>query len=189
MLTDENAFGVLFSFHDLEDVEYTLEPEEFVTRFSEFRSALLGAAAEAPLGEGAKILDLGHALYFEIGDGDQGRDPIAWLKGVRAALAARSFETAAVLTHGGRWLDGDAKDLPSAEVIAAGYVLFAASRPSEPLRRAFCAEAATHGSDGSDGWGPGVYVDSEAVEALGKSLKNAPTALSAGGATFYRIAR
>jgi hypothetical protein len=70
LLTDENAYGILFSFYDLEDAEYSLEPEEFVTRFSEFRSALLGAAAEAPLGSGAKILDLGHALYFEIGDGD-----------------------------------------------------------------------------------------------------------------------
>ena len=189
MLTDENAFGVLFAFHDIEDVEYTLEPEEFVARFSEFRSALLGAAADTPLGAGTKVLDLGHALYFEIGDGDQAREPIGWLKAVREALTARGFATSAVLTHGGRWVTTEVTELPAAEALTEGYVVLSASRPSEPLRRALYAEAASHGADGESGWGSGVYVDAEAIEALGKSLKNAPTTLSAAGATFYRIAR
>ncbi len=187
-LTDENAFGFLFAYHDLEDDEYSLEPEEFVTRFTEFRCATLAAARESPLGESVRVLDLGHAVYFEVADGEQQHDPIAWLKRVREALTTRSFAVTAILSHGGRWLD-DAGEDRSLEHLENGYSLLSASRPSEPLRRALLAEAATHGSDGEDGWGPGTYVDTEAVEALGKSLKNAPTPLASGGATFYRIAR
>jgi hypothetical protein len=64
------------------------------------------------------------------------------------------------------------------------------SRPSEPLRRALYADAATRrdGDGAPSGWGPGLYLDTEAVEALGKTPKNEPTVLHAGGsgATFYR---
>ena len=65
------------------------------------------------------------------------------------------------------------------------------SLPSEPLRRALYAETASHGADedDEDAWGPGIYVDTEAVEALGRTLKNAPTPLAIAGATFYRVAR
>jgi hypothetical protein len=65
------------------------------------------------------------------------------------------------------------------------------SLPSEPLRRALYAETATHSADENDhsGWGPGIYVDTEAIEALGRTLKNAPTPLAVAGATFYRVAR
>jgi hypothetical protein len=50
---------------------------------------------------------------------------------------------------------------------------------------------ATRRADEGDerGWGPGLYVDLEAIEALGRSFKNAPTALEIGGATFYRVGR
>jgi hypothetical protein len=37
------------------------------------------------------------------------------------------------------------------------------------------------------GWGPGLYVEKDAIERLGKSLKNAPTALSVLSSVFYRI--
>lgn len=62
--------------------------------------------------------------------------------------------------------------------------------PSEPLRKALAAEAfaqpTTSGAvDG--GWGPGLYVEKEAIEQLGKSLKNAPTELAALSSIFYRI--
>jgi hypothetical protein len=189
ILSDENAFGLLVSFYDLEDVEYSLAPEEFTTRCSEFRSLVLATASESPLGAGATILDLGHALYFEVGDGDQRTDPVSWLKALRAALSEREFSVVAVLSHGGRWVVESGSDLPAVESLAGEYVLLSASRSSEPLRRALYAETACHGSDGGDGWGPGLYVDTEAVEALGKSLKNAPTPLSSAGATFYRIGR
>lgn len=186
-LSDENAFGLLLAFHDLEDVEYTLAPEDFAARFTEFRSAALGHASDTPLGAGATILDLGHALYFEVGDGDQATDPFTWLKRLREALVERGFAVVAVLTHGGRWLEEPRREAPSVESLRGEYLLLSASRPSEPLRRALYAETASHGSDGSDGWGTGTYVDTEAVEALGKSLKNAPTPLACAGATFYRI--
>jgi hypothetical protein len=189
-LTDENAFGFLFAYHDLEDDEYSLEPEDFVTRFTEFRSAALSCACEAPLGDDARVLDLGHAVYFELADGNQRVEPIGWLKRVREALQSRGFTVAAVVTHGGRWVDEEhPNETPPAEQLEGGYVLLSIARPSEPLRRALFADAATHGTDGEDGWGAGTYVDTEVVEALGKSLKNAPTPLAAGGATFYRIAR
>jgi hypothetical protein len=55
------------------------------------------------------------------------------------------------------------------------------------LRRALYADAAAHGPDGENGWGPGVFVDEEAVTALSRTFKNAPTPLHAGGATFFRI--
>jgi hypothetical protein len=189
MLLDENAFGFLFAFYDLEDREYALEPEDFVERFTEFRSAVLASAAEVPLGEGTRAVDLGHALYFEVGDGDQSTDPIAWLRRVRESVAARDFAVTAVLSHGGRWLAEDEPEWPESHSMEGGYRLVQLSRPSEPLRRALAAETATHGTDGSDGWGAGTYVDTEAVDALGKSLKNAPTPLASAGATFYRIGR
>jgi hypothetical protein len=34
-----------------------------------------------------------------------------------------------------------------------------------------------------------LYVDTEAIEALGRALKNAPTPLAVAGATFFRVAR
>jgi hypothetical protein len=189
ILSDENAFGLLISFYDLEDVEYSLEPEEFTTRCSEFRSASLGFASDTPLGAGATILDLGHALYFEIGDGDQAADLLTWLRRLRETLVERDFEVVAVLSHGGRWLREADPDLPCIENLSGGYTLVSASRSSEALRRALYAETASHGTDGSDGWGAGTYVDTEAIEALGKSLKNAPTPMACAGATFYRIGR
>src|SRR6187549_2483664 len=115
ILSDENAFGLLISFYDLEDVEYSLEPEEFTTRCSEFRSATLGFASDTPLGAGATILDLGHALYFEIGDGDQAADLLTWLRRLRETLVERNFEVVAVLSHGGRWLREADPDLPCIE--------------------------------------------------------------------------
>jgi hypothetical protein len=37
------------------------------------------------------------------------------------------------------------------------------------------------------GWGPGLYVEKDAIEQLGKSLKNEPTALPVLSSVFYRI--
>lgn len=186
---DENAFGFLFAFYDIEDVEYGLEPEDFVQRFTEFRSVVLSSAAEVELGKAVRVTDLGHAVYFEVGDGDHTTDPIGWLRRVRESLVARGFAVSAVLSHGGRWLAEDDPAWPDCDTLKGDYRLVHLSRPSEPLRRALAAETATHGTDGTDGWGEGTYVDTEAVEALGKALKNAPTPLAAAGATFYRIGR
>jgi hypothetical protein len=186
---DENAFGLLIAYHALENDEYTLESDDFAARFTTFRELLRELLAEQPLASGACARELGHALYVEFADGDQTQDPIAWLKRARERLKERELVTIGVLTHGGRWLDEQA--LGSHDGRVGDVALLDVSLPSEPFRRALYAEAASHADEDSslEGWGPGVYVDTEAVEALGRTLKNAPTPLSIAGATFYRIAR
>jgi hypothetical protein len=94
----------------------------------------------------------------------------------------------AVLTHGSRLVE---EDDPESVEVAQRYVssmaVASVSNPSEPLQRALRAEAASHGGLGdAEGWGPGLYLDTEAVEALGRTPKNQPTLLEAAGATFYR---
>ncbi len=188
-LEDENAFGLLIAYHDVEEAEYALERDQFVERFCEFRAVTLDHATTTPLGPGARVLDLGHALYFEIADGDQSADLVSWLRGLRSTLVERSFQVTAVLTHGGRWVTTPEPERLTVEALTGGYQLLSASRPSEPLRRALHAETATHGSAAEDGWGSGTYLDTEAVEALGRALKNAPTPLVSAGATFFRLGR
>ncbi|HLV68449.1 MAG TPA: hypothetical protein VKY73_21685 [Polyangiaceae bacterium] len=184
---DENAFGLLFAYHDIEDEEYGLEREDFVSRFTAFREAMLEHLRASPLGEAVVCIDLGHALYFEVADGDHSTDLLAWLRAASAHLKARDFAVTAVLTHGGRWVDESARDLPAVVEPLPGLALVRATRPSEPLRRALYAEAACHGREGDDGWGAGCYVDEEAVLALKRAFKNSPTPLNVAGATFFRI--
>ena len=193
-MIDENAFGVLLSYFGVEDEEYGLGRAEFVERFEAFRAAVRAFLAETPLGQGAFALDLGHAVYAEVGEGDQAGSPLAWAKRLRAALAEKDFETVAVVTHGSRWVSAEAS-AQSTEHLGE-FALVTASNPSEPLRRAFYAETATR-QDEDDvdedgellGWGPGLYLDTEAAEALGMTPKNAPTVLRSGGAGFYRAGR
>ena len=187
-VSDENAFGVLIGYHAIEDDEYTLEPEQFAARFTEFRAAVRGCIEAFPLASSGLARELGHAVYVEFADGDQLEDPISWIKTVRARLKALDLASVGVLSHGGRWLAEPAEELPPS---LNGLDFQTVSLPSEPLRRALYAETATHGADEADesAWGPGVYVDTEAVEALGRTLKNAPTPLAVAGATFYRVAR
>jgi len=187
-LSDENAFGVLIAYFALEHDEYALSPGEFAARFSEFRSALRGCVEAFPLARSGVAREFGHALYLEFADGEQLEDPISWIKLVRARLNALDLLSVGVLSHGGRWL---AEPVEAAPPNSGGIEWQPVSLPSEPLRRALYAETATHGSDEDDenAWGPGIYVDTEAVEALGRTLKNAPTPLAVAGATFFRVAR
>lgn len=184
-MIEENAFGILVSWYDIEDAEYGMEPEEFAERWNEFASAWQEALGVFALGEGAEALDLGHALYVEIADGDQSEDPIVWLKMVRARIAEKGFTTVGVVSHGGRFRE---LPRPNGECPVPIRVV---SPPSEALRRALFAETACHEDEelSPEGWGPGIYVDSEVIEALGRQLKNAPTPLASAGATFFRIAR
>lgn len=188
-LSDENAFGVLVAYFDIDEDEYALEADDFITRFTEFRGVVLDFFHEFPLAAAVHVIDVGHALFAEIADGDQLDDPMAWGKALRAALRGRGIATSVFVTHGGRWVEEDAG--PPAEVDrgAAGSVCLQVSRPSEPLRRALLGWAAACRADAEDtaGWGPGLYVDTEAVEALGRAPKNAPTPLVMAGATFYRL--
>lgn len=185
-MNDENAFGLLVSWVDLEQEEYALEPAEFALRWRAFRDAWREALGIFTLGQDVRALDLGHALYLEVADGDQTEDPIAWLKMVRARLAEKDFATVGVLSYGGRWLDDEVgSELPEMN----GVFVAVASCPSEPLRRALYADTAAHRdeADAPDGWGAGLYVDTEAIEALGRKFKNAPTPLAVAGATFFRV--
>jgi hypothetical protein len=187
-MIDENAFGLLVSYFDIEDDEYSLEREEFVQRFRLFREVVLQGLVETRAGAAVRAVDLGHVIYWELAQEDDMQDPIGWLRTVRERLARQSFATVGVLSHGGRWVceDDTVCDTPG---LVEGVTLVSASSPSEPLRRALYAETQTHPDEttGSEGWGPGLYIDTEAVEALGRRLKNAPTPLSSAGATFYRM--
>jgi hypothetical protein len=186
-LSDENAFGVLIGYFALENDEYALEPQDFAARFAQFRAAVRACVEAFPLAQSVLVRELGHAVYLEFADGDQKEDPIAWIKLVRARLNALELTSVGVLSHGGRWLTEE----PEAPPVVSGVEWLSVSLPSEPLRRALYAETAAHSADDDDetGWGPGIYVDTEAVAALGRALKNAPTPLAVAGATFFRAAR
>jgi hypothetical protein len=185
-MIDENAFGLLISYYSIEDDEYAGEREQFVDRYARFAALIRDRLAGQPPGPETRAIDIGYAFYIELPDGNQQLDPIGWLRDARAALAEHGYATAGMLTHGSCWVDPDD---PRPDIVDCGSVrLFRASRPSEPLRRALLAEAATHGDEavGAEGWGPGLYLDLEAVEALGRRPKNTPTILRSGGAEFFR---
>ena len=196
MITDENAFGILVSYFRVEDEEYGFEHAEFVKRFELFRQVVRSALREAPLGAGVRAIDFGHAVYVEVAEGDQSASPVGWARKVRDRLTERGFDSAAFVTHGSRWVDEAAETFASTEYLGDAGLL-TISNPSEPLRRALYADAASHDDDsdsgGTDGqsraWGPGIYLDTEAAEALAMVPKNAPTVLSAHGAGFYRVGR
>jgi hypothetical protein len=185
-MIDENAFGLLVSFSNIEDEEYGSEREQFIERYAQFSALIRDRLVEQAPGASTRAMDFGHAIYIELPDGEQQQDLITWLKQMRAALAEHDFASAGILTHGSSWTD---EDDPRPDIVDCGSVrLFRASRPSEPLRRALHAEAATHGDEeaGVEGWGPGLYLDVEAVDALGRKPKNTPTILRCGGAEFFR---
>jgi hypothetical protein len=185
-MIDENAFGLLISYYSIEDDEYAEEREQFIERYATFTALIRDRLTERPPGVEVRAIDLGYAFYVELPDGGQQLDLIAWLRELRATLSGQGYETAGMLTHGSCWVD---EHDPRPDIVDCGTVkLFRASRPSEPLRRCLLAEAATHGDEvaGTEGWGPGLYLDLEAVEALGRRPKNSPTILRCGGAEFFR---
>jgi hypothetical protein len=202
-MIDENAFGILVSYFKVEDDEYTLERDAFVERFQKFRYLVRACIRDVPLGRDVRAADLGHALYLEVAQGDQSESPLAWARKVRARLNDEGFESVVAVTHGGRWVDESESWTATEHVGDVGLVTL--SNPSEPLRRALYADAASRleevdpeldeeedeDDEGSDalGWGAGLYLDTEAAEALGMVPKNAPTVLRAAGATFYRAGR
>jgi hypothetical protein len=190
-LVDENAYGILIGYHSIEDDEYGLERERFVERFEEFRAAVIDYLTTLRVAEKATVLDFGHAVYVEFADGDQREDPLAWGKAARSLLVGREFQSVVVVTHGSRWVEEHAPEVPATRELAPQIAFAKLSHPSEPLRRAIAAEVASRRADEDDerGWGPGLYVDDEAVEALGRQFKNAPTPLEAGGATYFRVGR
>jgi hypothetical protein len=185
-MIDENAFGLLIAYLSIEDDEYDAEREDFVARYLAFGRHLRGRLRDQPPSESARAVELGHAFYVEIIDGDHEGDLIAWLRTTRALLTESGYVTAGILTYGSSWYDEDA---PCPSVTDVGTSKLAtASGPSEPLRRALCADCACRGDEDAStpGWGAGLYLDVEAVEAMGRKPKNQPTILRTCGAEFFR---
>ena len=185
-MIDEDAFGVLFSYHELEDDEYGSEERaEFVERFEGFERTALGLVSELGLPEDAHVLCLGHAVYAELRDDGTAGELLRGVRQASARLTAAGYVNATALTHGGRWVQPEQP--PELSLSDERPRIAHISRPSEPLRRALEVDALSRSSDDFTGWGPGVYVDTEALEALGKTPKNAPTVLHTAGAQFFRI--
>ena len=185
-MIDENAYGLLISYFGIEDDEYGLERDEFVQRVQDFHAHVRAHLAEVELDASARALNFGHAVYVELAEDELPFDPLAWIREMRRRLTEDEFESVGVLTYGGRWLHLDDAPAPSE---ASG--VHEISLPSEPLRHALDADAASRQTEDDEeiGWGPGLYVENEAIEALGRKLKNEPTALEVGGARFFRIGR
>lgn len=182
---DENAFGLALAYYDIEEEEYGLEDSaEFVRRFRAFEAAARGALARAELPEDRLALGLGHSIYFEFHDAGDTPRLVSQARQVSTAVLEAGFRNALALAFGSRWVDPEAPT-PGALQADAGEVRLAG--PSEPLRRCLAATALAMGDDQVPGWGPAVYVDLDAAEAVGLKLKNRPTLLRAGGADFFRI--
>jgi hypothetical protein len=185
-MIDEDAFGILFSYCDVEEDEYGSDDRaEFIDRFENFERQVLAMVGDLARPLDHHIVCLGHAVYAELRDDGETPDLLGRLRAASARLLREGFENVAILTHGSRWvLEGVGVAL---EVVEHPPRVVRVSRPSEPLRRALEADAFARHDEAGEGWGPGVYVDTEALEALGKRPKNAPTVLRARGGEFYRV--
>lgn len=186
-MIDENAFGVLIQYATIARDEYALEREQFAERFMRFHEVVLSRLREDPPGRPCQATDFGHAVYVELCEEDRTTDPLAWLKTLRASLREAGIESVGVVTHGGRWVFDDERVVHGSVESSGELSVLRVSGPSEPLERALLAgSAACQDDEANGGWGAGLYVDTEALEALGRSVKNAPTPLTIAGATFYR---
>lgn len=186
-LIDQNAFGLWVGWFDAEEVEYSASADKFAPRILVLRAAVSDYCASFPLGERVSVLDLGTSFYFEVEDGDHTEDPVAWLRSLRAFLEQGDWATFGAVTYGGRWCAA-----PTLQPLGFGSMARLASfGPSEPFLRAVAAQALAHDDEdaGTEGWGTGMFVDLDVLEAMNRKLKNEPTTLRAGGASFVRIAR
>lgn len=185
-MIDEDAYGLLFSYTDVEDDEYASDDRaRFVERFEGFEAAVLELVGGMSLPSHAHILCLGHAVYVELRDDDETPNLLRDFRLASARLEERGYVNVAVLSYGSRWVEDG--QLPALSISEGPLRVVRASRPSEPLRRALDVETLARRDEVTEGWGPGVYVDTDALEALGKVPKNSPTVLYAYGAEFFRI--
>ena len=185
-MIDEDAFGILFSYYEVEDDEYGSDDrEDFVRRFEAFERLALLAVQSLELPADHHVVCQGHAVYAEVADREDTPQLFARFRAAAARLTSEGFVNVAVLTHGSRWVEEGRGVALSITDSAPAVVRI--SRPSEPLRRASFVAALAQGDDQLEGWGAGVYADTDALEALGKTPKNAPTVLRAPGAAFFRI--
>jgi hypothetical protein len=131
------------------------------------------------------VVCFGHAVYVELRDEGSAGDLLRAVRQASARLTEAGYINATALTHGGRWV-AEARG-PELSVPEALPRVARISRPSEPLRRALEVDTLARCGDDFEGWGPGMYVDTDAIEALGKTPKNAPTILHTASAQFFRI--
>jgi hypothetical protein len=189
-LIDENAFGVLIAHYDLESIEYDMAPEVFIEYLGRFSRLVEERISLSPLATFLRKVELGHAYYFEFADGDQLIDPITWVRETRKTFVANDLPNVCVLCEGGRWVDERPVDASMAAEPSQDPrpICFG---PSEPLRKALATESLAQPTTAKEpeevGFGPGLYVEKDAIERLGKSLKNVPTALPVLSSVFYRI--
>ncbi len=186
LLLDENAYGLWVSWYDAEEVEYGQSADKFPPRILVFRSAVSDFLEREPLGSAVRAIDFGTAVYVEVGDGDQTVDLMGWVRKLRDFLREGDWMTFAVIAHGGRWVARSAEGQMPARI---GDVHVMSFGPSEPFRKVMAAEAMAHDDEetGEPGWGVGLFVEVDALEAMNRKLKNAPTALCFGGACYYRV--
>jgi hypothetical protein len=186
VMIDEDAFGLLLSYYQIEDDEYGHDDrQQFVDRFVAFERAARGALEGMTLPRDHHLVVLGHAIYVELADAEDTPDLLAAFRLASGTLSAAGFDNVAALTHGSRWVEDGQP--PVLSLSSEPPRTLRASGPSEPFRKALYVDALARPDDDVPGWGVGVYVDLDALEALGRKPKNAPTELRACGARFYRI--
>ena len=185
LMIDVNAFGIWVSWFDAEEVEYSQSSEKFPPHVLVFRSAIADFLQREPLGRGVRAIDFGTAVYIEVVDGEQTTDLFTWVRNLRSFLKDGDWNTFAVVAHGGSWLTCEMDDYPKQ---VGDVTILANFGPSDPYRKVVAAEMMSHDDDdGEEGWGVGLFVDVDALDALGRKLKNAPTVLYAGDGQFYRV--
>ena len=59
---------------------------DFIERYRQLKQAFQSCLDSLSLGRGVTVLDLGHAFYVEVGEGDESTDPIRWLREVRSRI-------------------------------------------------------------------------------------------------------
>ena len=184
-MIDENAFGILLSYFDVEDDEYGLERDAFVVRFRAFREVVRECLRDLPLGRGVRAIDLGHAHYVEVADGSQSESPLKWARKMRA--------------HGSTSA-GSSASRPSLTVADGSMKRSRSSRPntSETRESSRCRIRASHFAAPCTQTlplarmttnplvGAPVFISTpKRREALNMIPKNAPTILYVAGAGFF----
>src|SRR6185436_15010480 len=161
---------VLFSYYEVEDDEYgSDEREDFVRRFEAFERTALESVLALALPGDHHVVCFGHAVYVEFRDDPRASDLLRAVRVASARLAAQGFVNATVLSYGARWVRSECD--PELSVSEQAPRIVRISRPSEPLRRALDAETLSRRDEHVTGWGPGMYVATEAPEAVGKTPK------------------
>jgi hypothetical protein len=191
-MIDENAYGILIALHDPTNLEYSTEREAYVGILGSLERVLVEYLETTELAENMSVTHFGHAVYLEFADGSELTSPLTWLRGLRALCTEAELVTVGVLSYGSRWQGEDNEDgeEPSSPLACLGPGVNYVARSSEPLRKALGVDSCTQPgllSEEDRGWGSGLYVEQEAIEALKRTLKNTPTPLLVAGGTFYRF--